>query len=312
MVGQGLLPGRTLSSSDGLWTMAPWASLRPSERPAAGRELRAGRRRGRLPALLPVTRATRCRTSRSGTRTSWPAGRSWRTPSRRSSRRSPAPAYVLPFWKALAADGGAQAVRRRRSAPTCLGRALGMRFGGALLAGVVFAFGTFFVVWLAWPLTNVFPLIPWLLLLTELVVRRPGRAAGRPGSRRWWRSSSSAGTPRRASTCMFATVAFFAFRLVLALVARRPPACLLRPAARLRRRAGGRRHGDRGGDARSRCSSSCCTRATTSAGSTRTPATATPSTSGALFLFDYWGRADPDHARRLRAATAATTPAASR
>ena len=41
-----------------------------------------------------------------------------------------------------------------------LGRTLGMRFGGALLAGVVFAFGTFFVVWLPWPLTNVFPLIP--------------------------------------------------------------------------------------------------------------------------------------------------------
>ena len=48
-----------------------------------------------------------------------------------------------------------------------------MRFGGALLAGVVFAFGTFFVVWLAWPLTNIFPLLPWLLLLAELVVRRP-------------------------------------------------------------------------------------------------------------------------------------------
>ena len=33
-----------------------------------------------------------------------------------------------------------------------------MRFGGALLAGIVFAFGTFFVVWLPWPLTNIFPL----------------------------------------------------------------------------------------------------------------------------------------------------------
>src|SRR5436190_677207 len=29
MVGQGLLPGRTLSSSDGLWTLTPWASSKP-------------------------------------------------------------------------------------------------------------------------------------------------------------------------------------------------------------------------------------------------------------------------------------------
>jgi hypothetical protein len=28
-VGQGLLPGRTLSSSDGLWTAAPWKAYRP-------------------------------------------------------------------------------------------------------------------------------------------------------------------------------------------------------------------------------------------------------------------------------------------
>ena len=40
---------------------------------------------------------------------------------------------------------------------------LGMRFGGALLSGLVFAFGTFFVVWLAWPLTSVYAFIPWAL-----------------------------------------------------------------------------------------------------------------------------------------------------
>ena len=53
-------------------------------------------------------------------------------------------------------------------------RALGLRFGGALLAGVVFTFGTFFAVWLPWTLTNIYPLIPWLLLTIELLVRRPG------------------------------------------------------------------------------------------------------------------------------------------
>ena len=45
---------------------------------------------------------------------------------------------------------------------------------------MVYAFGTCFVVWLGWPLTNVFALLPWLLLLSELVLRRPEplRAAG--------------------------------------------------------------------------------------------------------------------------------------
>ncbi len=39
----------------------------------------------------------------------------------------------------------------------------------------MFAFGTFFVVWLAWPLTSVYAFIGWTLALTELVIRRPGR-----------------------------------------------------------------------------------------------------------------------------------------
>ena len=110
------------------------------------------------------------------------------------------PAYVLPFWKSLAVMAMLK-LFVAAFGTYLLGRALGMRFGGALLAGVVFAFGTFFVVWLAWPLTNIFPLLPWLLLLTELVVRRPGPlpAAGLAGAR--GAGSSSAATPRRASTC---------------------------------------------------------------------------------------------------------------
>src|SRR5438046_1783214 len=59
-----------------------------------------------------------------------------------------------------------------------LGRALGMRFAGALLAGVVFAFCLYFVVWLPWPLTSVWALMPWLLWLTDRLVRRPDLASG--------------------------------------------------------------------------------------------------------------------------------------
>ena len=73
------------------------------------------------------------------------------------------PAYVLPLWQAL----GVIALLKLFVAAfgTYLyGRLMGMRFGGALLAGIVFAFGTFFVVWLPWTLTNIFPLFPWLLI----------------------------------------------------------------------------------------------------------------------------------------------------
>jgi hypothetical protein len=93
------------------------------------------------------------------------------------------PAYVLPFWWSLGVIAALKLFLGALGA-FVLGRLFGMRFGGALLTGLVFAFGTFFVLWLAWPLTNIFPLIPWLLVLAELAVRRPtplvaaGLAAG--------------------------------------------------------------------------------------------------------------------------------------
>ena len=83
------------------------------------------------------------------------------------------PTYVLPFWKSLAVVAILKLFLGAFGAYV-LGRMLGMRFGGALLCGLVFAFGTFFVVWLAWPLTSVYAFIPWALAATELVVRRPG------------------------------------------------------------------------------------------------------------------------------------------
>ena len=54
------------------------------------------------------------------------------------------PAYVLPLSKAL----GVMALLKLFVAAFgtyLFARTLGMRFGGALLAGIVFAFGTFFV-----------------------------------------------------------------------------------------------------------------------------------------------------------------------
>ena len=82
-----------------------------------------------------------------------------------------APSYVLPFWKSLAIVALIK-LFLAAFGTYLLGRWLGMRFGGALLSGVVFAFGTFFIVWLAWPLTSIFCLIPWLLLCSDMRVSK--------------------------------------------------------------------------------------------------------------------------------------------
>jgi hypothetical protein len=87
------------------------------------------------------------------------------------------PLYVLPFWTAL----GWIAVLKLWVAAFgtyLLGRALGMRFAGALLAGLVFAFCLKMVTWLSYPAAGVWALIPWLLAATEGVVRRPGPLSG--------------------------------------------------------------------------------------------------------------------------------------
>ena len=131
------------------------------------------------------------------------------------------PACVLPFWKALAVIAMMK-LFVAAFGTYLFGRALGMRFGGALLAGVVFAFGTFFVVWLAWPLTNIFPLLPWLLLLTELLVRRPGPLPA-AGLAALVALPFLGGHPETTFHVLVAVVCFFAFR-VLSVVARRPRA----------------------------------------------------------------------------------------
>ncbi len=87
------------------------------------------------------------------------------------------PSYVLPFWESLvwvailklfiAAFG-----------TYLLGRALGMRFGGALLAGTAYGFNLWLVEWLTYPHASVWALIPLVLWLVERVVKRPDLANG--------------------------------------------------------------------------------------------------------------------------------------
>ena len=77
----------------------------------------------------------------------------------------------------------------------------------------MFAFGTFFVVWLPWPLTNVFPLLPWLLIATELALRRPGPLPA-AGLAALVALQFFGGHPETSFHFLFATVVYFALRLI--------------------------------------------------------------------------------------------------
>ncbi len=182
-VGQGLLPDRTLSSSDGLWSTAPWAATKPDGvRPlGANYELADA-----VAVFQPFFEHTRRVLPDVPLWNPHVMGGRPFLANAQSAVFSPftVPVYVLGLWTSLAVMAALK-LFVAAFGTYLLGRTLGMRFGGALLAGLVFAFGTFFVAWLAWPLTNIFPLIPWLLLLTELLVRRPGPlpAAGAGGAR---------------------------------------------------------------------------------------------------------------------------------
>jgi hypothetical protein len=87
-------------------------------------------------------------------------------------------AYVLPFWSAL----GVIVVLKVLLAGVgmwWLCRRLGLGMAAALLAAVAYSLGSYFVIWLEHPQTNVYALIPWLLGAIEAVcARRRTRDAG--------------------------------------------------------------------------------------------------------------------------------------
>lgn len=172
LVGPGLVPGRTLSSSDYLWSAAPWQQLAPA---GAKGETGLGSNYEMADAVLvfqPFAEWAR------GQLPLWNphimGGRPF-VANAQSALFSPFtwPVLVLPFWWSL----GVVAVLKLVTAALgayLLGRALGMRFAGALQTGIVFGFGLFFVVWVPWPLSSVWAWMPWVLLGVHAVVRRPG------------------------------------------------------------------------------------------------------------------------------------------
>ena len=83
--------------------------------------------------------------------------------------------FLLPYWESLGLVAAIKLVARG-ARHLFVGRAFGLGRTAATFAGVVFAFGTYMVTWLAHPHTNAYILLPWLLLLTRRVMLR-----GRPG-----------------------------------------------------------------------------------------------------------------------------------
>src|SRR6185436_9151779 len=121
------------------------------------------------------------------------------------------PAYLLPFWTALGWIGVLK-LWVAAFGTYLLGRALGMRFGGALLAGIVFALNLKMVTWLSYPHMSVWTFIPWLCLLTDRLVRRPSLLAG-AGLAGVAALQFLSGHPESSFHALLATTAFLALRV---------------------------------------------------------------------------------------------------
>ena len=212
LYGAALLPGHTLSASDFLWSAAPWAAERPADVEFLGSNLEL------------VDASTQSQQWLEYTRERLPAAPLWNPyiaggrphfANAQSAVLSPVslPAYVLPFWWSLGVIG-VMKVFIAAFGTYLLGRALGMRFAGALLAGLVFAFCLYFLVWVSWPLPNVWIMLPWLILLTELTIRRPA-ALPAAGLAVVVALQFFGGHPESNFHLLAVTVAFFAFRLVV-------------------------------------------------------------------------------------------------
>jgi hypothetical protein len=175
----GLLPGHTVSAADYLWNAAPWNASMPHGLPIQSLH---PYRVGSNPALVdgitvfePFLQYTKSQLPHIPLWDPYIMGGMPFLADMQSAVFSPfsLPVYLFPFWWSLGMIALMKVVVAAVGA-FLLARAVGMRSPGAFLCGLVFGFGLFMVAWIPWPLTNVFPLIPWMLLATEHLVRRPG------------------------------------------------------------------------------------------------------------------------------------------
>ncbi len=216
--GPGLLPGHTTSASDYLWSTAPWNTSMPSGLFVWSRHpLLVG---SNIQLVDPTTvfepflQYTRSQLPHIPLWDPYIMGGTPYLGDMQSAIFSPfsLPAYVLPFWWSLSVIAVMKVVVAAMGA-FLLARALKMRFAGAFLCGTVYGFGLFLIVWLPWPLANVFPLIPWMLFATERLIRRPGvlSVAGLGGV---VALQFFGGHPESSFQALFAVACYFVLRVL--------------------------------------------------------------------------------------------------
>ena len=212
MVGPGLLPGRALSSSDMWWFSTPWTAERPADLThSANADLEDAAQQ-----FQPLREEVKRQLPDVPLWNPWIAGGRPLLADAQSAVFSPftLPAYVMPLQKSLAWTA-LLTLWTAIFGMFLLGRALGMRFAGALMAGLVYGLNLWLVSHLSYPHSGVWALLPWMLLATERLVRRPGATSvallAVPVGLQYL-----AGHPETSFQVLLATLAFFTLRVVQA------------------------------------------------------------------------------------------------
>jgi Bacterial membrane protein YfhO len=215
--GPGLLPGHTTSASDYLWSVAPWSSSAPSGLFVWSTHpfVEVGSNTQLVdPTTVfePFLEYTRSQLPHIPLWDPYIMGGAPFLGDMQSAIFSPfsIPAYVLPFWWSLSVIAVMKVVVAAMGA-FLLGRALNMRFAGAFMCGTVFGFGLFLIAWLPWPLASVFAFIPWMMLATEYVIRKPGLLSG-SGLAAVVALQFFCGHPESSFQALFAVVCYFCLR----------------------------------------------------------------------------------------------------
>ncbi len=211
LFGQGLIPGRLPMGSDYLWQSAPWSGSVPAGVSSLGSNFELSDSITQFhPFMLETRRAL-------------PGVPLWNPhvmggrpflANAQSAVFSPfsLPAYVLPFWHSLAVIQMLKVFVAALGA-FMFGRSLGMRFAGALAAGAIFGFSQAMVDWASWPHTSTWALLPWLLVLVDRLVRRPGAPVA-AGLAVLVALAYFGGHPETSLDVIGAAVAWFVFRLL--------------------------------------------------------------------------------------------------
>lgn len=167
---QAFLPGRTLSSAGFLRAQPPYTATMLPHAADANPQLA-----DIATQVEPFERYTRERLPHAPLWNPFVGGGRPFLANAQSAVFSPytAPAYVMPLRWSLLLSGILKLVAAALGMFLFCRLAAGLRFGGALLAGTLFGFGQFMVVWMPWTVAGVWSLAPWLLLAVDRIVRRP-------------------------------------------------------------------------------------------------------------------------------------------